>query len=456
MSEGQFFSETKRQRFQPYPKYKDSGVEWLGEIPAHWEIKSLKLISSINMGQSPPSDIVNTSGEGLPFLQGNADFGAVHPTAQTFCPSPPKIAELEDILLSVRAPVGALNIADRKYGIGRGLCAVHPAIHVLEREYCHYVLQIARCQLDAVAKGSTYDAVSADDVSSLLMLLPSIIEQHKIAAFLDRETVKIDTLIGKNERLIELLQEKRIALITEAVTKGLDPNVPMKDSGIEWLGIIPAHWDVVPIYARYDVSLGKMLDAKRVTGEHLGYYLRNVDVQWDRINIGDLPQMDFAPYEDDRYLLSSGDLLVCEGGEAGRSAIWHGELEKCFYQKAIHRARPLEKSQIPRFLFYLIYAMATSGVFEAGGNPNTINHLTAVQLRHLRVPFPPSLEQRTLVAFLDQEMAKVDALVVRISEAIERLKEYRIVLISAAVTGKIDVRRTSDKGSGLNLNFSIK
>ena len=124
------------------------------------------------MGQSPSSDIVNTSGEGLPFLQGNADFGTEHPMAQTFCPAPPKIAEFGDVLLSVRAPVGALNLADHKYGIGRGLCAIRPNIQILDRAFCHYVLQIARHQLDELAKGSTYDAMSSSEVSCLLIPLP--------------------------------------------------------------------------------------------------------------------------------------------------------------------------------------------------------------------------------------------------------------------------------------------
>ena len=131
-------------------------------------------------------------------------------------------------------------------------------------------------------------------------------EQRTIAAFLDRETAKIDALVARKERLIELLQEKRSALVTRTVTRGLDPNVPMKDSGVEWLGEIPAHWDVAPVYARYEVALGKMLDGKQVTGESLGRYLRNVDVQWDAVQVDDLPEMDFSQLERNRYLLLPG------------------------------------------------------------------------------------------------------------------------------------------------------
>jgi type I restriction enzyme S subunit len=122
-----------------------------------------------------------------------------------------------------------------------------------------------------------------------------------------------------------------------AAPRRFKPYPAYKDSGVEWLGEIPAHWEVTPVYARYEVELGKMLDAKRVTGEAPGRYLRNVDVQWDTVNSGSLPEMDFAPWERDRYLLRPGDLLVCEGGEVGRTAVWRGEIAECFYQKAIHR-----------------------------------------------------------------------------------------------------------------------
>ncbi len=246
--------------------------------------------------------------------------------------------------------------------------------------------------------------------------------------------------MAKKERLIELLQEKRTALITRAVTKGLDPTVPMKDSGVEWLGEIPAHWQVAPVYTRYEVALGKMLDSKRVTGEFPGRYLRNIDVQWDAVNVDGLPEMDFALWERDRYLLQVGDLLVCEGGEIGRTAIWEGQLKECFYQKAIHRLRPRSELDTPRLFYYLMYALAKLGVFTAGGNPNTIDHLTAVQLRHYRMPFPSRTEQHEIVTLLDREAARIDALVSKVLKALERLKEYRTALISAAVTGKIDVR----------------
>ena len=216
------------------------------------------------------------------------------------------------------------------------------------------------------------------------------------------------------------------------------PYPDYKESGVQWLGEVPATWDIAPVYARYEVALGKMLDAKRVTGESSGKYLRNVDVQWDAVNIHGLPEMDFPPSDRNRYLLRPGDLLVCEGGEVGRTAIWRGELDECFYQKAIHRVRPWSACDVPKFFYFLMYAMAKRGVFTAGGNPNTIDHLTAVQLRRYRVPIPAACEQRAIVAFLDRETAKIDALVTRKERLIELLQEKRTALITRAVTRGLD------------------
>jgi type I restriction enzyme S subunit len=120
-----------------------------------------------------------------------------------------------------------------------------------------------------------------------------------------------------------------------------------KDSGVEWLGEVPEHWALPPLYLRYEVLLGKMLDTKKLTGANALPYVRNVDVQWDHVNVNDLPELDIAPDELERFTLRVGDILVCEGGEVGRTAIWRGELERCAFQKAIHRLRPLTSSENP-------------------------------------------------------------------------------------------------------------
>lgn len=274
------------------------------------------------------------------------------------------------------------------------------------------------------------------------LAIPPLATQLAIANFLDRKTAAIDALIEKKRKLLDLLAEKRAALINQAVTKGLDPDVPMKDSGIPWIGVIPVHWEVAPLYSRFAVQLGKMLDASRVTGNSLAPYLRNANVQWDHIDIVDLNEMDFGPADRKKFALKQGDILMCEGGAnakvVGRSAIWNGEIENCYYQKALHRIRALSSDEVPRFLLYAIQAACEMGVFVAGSNAN-IFHLPAEQLRVFRFAFPPTAEQRVIVSRLDAAQVASRRTSELLSRNIERLQEYRQSLITAAVTGQLDI-----------------
>lgn len=206
--------------------------------------RRLKFLSQLNMGQSPSSDDVTRFDEadGLPFLQGNAEFGAISPNYRHTCNNPPKTAKPDDLLVSVRAPVGALNIADQMYGIGRGLCAV--TWKNIEPRFGWWALHFHRAKLNEVATGSTYEAVSAEDLGNLFLSFPDVTSQRVIANYLDRETTRIDGLITEKKRMLTLLEEKRTSLISRVVTRGLDPDAPMVRSGQEWLGEIPARWRV--------------------------------------------------------------------------------------------------------------------------------------------------------------------------------------------------------------------
>jgi type I restriction enzyme S subunit len=181
-----------------------------------------------------------------------------------------------------------------------------------------------------------------------------------------------------------------------------------------------------------------MLDGKQIVGDHLAPYLRNVDVQWGRINTEDLPQMDFSETDRLRLALRPGDLLVCEGGEVGRCAVWSGDLDECYYQKALHRVRPYREEDRSEFLYYALYAAAHQGVLDAGADLSTIAHLPAEKFRRHRLPFPPSDEQRAIVEFLDRETARIDALIEKKRRQIELLHEKRAALISHAVTKGLD------------------
>ena len=206
----------------PNVEMKPSGVEWIGEIPKYWEVKRLKYVANINMGQSPPSEEYNSDQVGTPFLQGNAEFGSHHPTPKIYCPTAKKYAAPGDILLSVRAPVGAINIANQEYGIGRGLCAIRPQANQLEHRYAKYLLEVVRTELHTMATGSTYDAVTVDEVSNITWVIPPFSEQTQIANYLNQKIEQIDNLIAIENQKIQLLKKYRQSLISDAVTGKID------------------------------------------------------------------------------------------------------------------------------------------------------------------------------------------------------------------------------------------
>jgi type I restriction enzyme, S subunit len=305
--------------------------------------------------------------------------------------------------------------------------------------YLLYSLWASRAVIPFIKQTTGIQNLDASEYFAQVVTTPPLSEQRAIADHLDRETAKLDTLIAAKQRLLDLLVEKRRALITQAVTRGLNPAAPLRDSGVEWLGKIPAHWDTPPVYTRYDVQLGKMLDEKRIRGTHLAPYLRNVDVQWGYVNTKNLQEMDFDEEDREKYALHSGDILVCEGGELGRTAIWHGELRDCYFQKAILRLRPATQKDISEFFVYVMYMMVKMGIFSLQATNATIQHLPAETLRRMRYAAPPYSEQRAIVRYLDQQIGKLEALMAATSSTIEFLYERRAALIAAAVTGKLPV-----------------
>ncbi len=294
------------------------------------------------------------------------------------------------------------------------------------------------------APGITRYGLSQDAIGDLPFNFPPEKERNGIANAVDRETTRIDAMITKKTRFIELLKEKRQALITHAVTKGLNPDATMRESGVEWIGNVPEHWAVCKLSYRYSVELGKMLDEKRITGDHPVPYLRNKDVQWGEIKITDLPVMDISPDEIERYTIKNGDLLVCEGGDVGRAAIWRGDNNAIGYQKALHRLRSVspDKDSV-EFFAYVLGAAKRNGVFEESDTKSTISHLPAEKFREYRFAFPPLTEQAEIVASLNRDTARIDLLTEKTQRSIDLLKERRAAFITAAVTGQIDLRESA-------------
>ena len=436
-------------RLKPYPAYKPSGVEWLGEIPSHWEVTRADSLFRYEKIQIEPSTISERSvfHYSIPAIQqtGNGTFES---------PADIDSAKLQvfgrRVLVSKLNPrKGVVLVAEEKSVptiCSTEFVPLEPRACDLGWAYRLLSSEPTRQRLAAVVRSATRSHQRAE-VSEVLKMwhgVPPSSEQRAIAAFLDRETAKIDALISKKERLIELLREKRIALISHAVTKGLDPDAPMKDSGIEWLGEIPTHWEVAGVKHHYTVQLGKMLQNAPYTPDDVEVpYLRAVHVQWFDVQTTDPPTMWASQKEVETFGIAEGDLLVCEGGEGGRCGVVESNVDGYIIQNALHRVRPRERSRND-FLQYTLSTVTATGWFDAINERATIAHFTGEKFNALKIPMPPLPEQRAITALLDHETAKLDGLVAKVEEAIARLKEFRIALISAAVTGRIDVREEAE------------
>ncbi|MGD1809545.1 restriction endonuclease subunit S [Dapis sp. BLCC M126] len=433
--------------FQKYPAYKSSGVEWLGDIPEHWEMRKLKYIAIINMGQSPNSDEYSYEGEGKPFLQGNAEFGKLNPSPKIYCKTANKYADSGDILLSVRAPVGALNIANQSYGIGRGLCAIKTRQEKISPNYTWYLLMIVRQELYRLATGSTYDAVSVGEVASLTCILPPLLEQQAIANFLDKQLAQIDKYISKKQRMIELLKEQKTVIINQAVTKGLNADVPMKFSGIEWLGEIPEHWEVrkVKHLAKNDHGIvqtgpfGAQLHASDYVEEGVPLILiRNVkNLHIDDSNIPKISEEKAQSLS--IYRLQVGDIVFSRVGSIGRIALVTEREKGWMISGQMLRLRinhPILYNYFSVHIFSSSLVSNFVGFYSVGSTRDSIN--TEI-LRNFVMPIPPLPEQKEIALFIEKKSEKIERSLATIEKEIKLIQEYRTTLISETVTGKIKV-----------------
>lgn len=434
-------------KYQAYAEYKDSGVEWLGETPEHWFPTRLKFESSINMGQSPNSDDCNQDGYGLPFLQGNAEFGVKSPSPKQYCDIPRKVANKGDLLFSVRAPVGALNAADQQYGIGRGLCAI-ASYDMLASDFLWWLIPVIKSELNSVSTGSTFEAVSVEQVENVVFFRPSLNEQQQIANFLDHETAKIDTLIEKQQQLIKLLKEKRQAVISYAVTKGLNPNAPMRDSGVEWLGEVPEHWCGLPLKLLVRTRKGVAFKSDDFCDNGIRV-VKASDIKQLSIRTSDvfLPEKFVGAYP--KAVLVSGDIILSTVGSnpdvinsaVGQIGMVPQELAGTLLNQNTVVYDPDEKNVIREYLFFVLQMRGYRDYLDlhAHGTANQ-SSLSIEDMLSFQVSLPPINEQVEICNYLNTQQEKLTALEQRAQESELLLKERRTALISAAVTGKIDVR----------------
>ena len=442
--------------FSKYPAYKDSGVEWLGEVPVGWAVHPLKrAIERIESGTS-----VNAADH--PAEPGS--FGVLKTSCVytgQFDWTENKTVNDED-LIRVSCPVKKNTLIVSRMNTpelvgATGLVTEAPEgiflpdrlwqVYFTDNHSPSFLFYFTKSheyreQVKMACSGTSASMqnLGQDDFRGLLFAEPSKSEQTQIARFLDHETARIDALIEEQQRLIELLKEKRQAVISHAVTKGLDPTVPMKDSGVEWLGEVPAHWEVTKLgWILNELTYG--FTNPMPTEDDGPAMLTANDIGWDTVlyeQARSTSEIAFREMLTDKSRPKAGDLLLTKDGTLGRVAVHDGR-PACINQ-SVALIRPDTRIMSSEFLCSLLQASCyqTKMIFDAGGT--TIKHIYITILAKMNLAVPSLDEQQALLNFISNETCKFDRLTSEAEQVVNLLQERRSALISAAVTGKIDVR----------------
>lgn len=409
-----------------YDNYKDSGIHWLGDIPKHWEVKKLKFFANVVLGKMLTSE--DKGGYILkPYLRAK-NIEWITPNIEDVKEmwfSKNEISqyriEKSDLLVSEGGEVGRTCIWNNELEE----CYIQNSVHkvrILNEGTPYYFLYqfllLGRLgHFDAIVNRISIAHLTKEKLEDVVFISPHISEQTIIAKYLNHKTTQIDNLIQKKERLIELLQEERIALINQAVTKGLDPNAPMKDSGIEWLGEIPRHWGVKKLKYICNLKSGINIVSEQITstGEypvyggngHRGYYS-------DYTNEGN-------------YVLIGRQGALCGNINLVTDKFWASEHAiVCYLFENINWI----------WLGELLRIMNLNQYSQASAQPG----LAVEKIKNLSVPVPNEVEQNNIVRFITTEQSRINTVITRTNQEIELLKEYKTALISEVVTGKVDVR----------------
>ena len=433
-----------------YPEYKPSGVEWLGGVPAHWAELRLKNVASIRV-----SNVDKKSVEGQEPVrlcnyvdvyyhdQITPDLEFMEATATTqqiekFALKKGDVLITKDSETPDDIAVPSFVSSDLNGVVcGYHLALIRPQAAVVEGAYLARSLAAlgVRDQFHSSANGITRFGLSFSDISGASVLVPPLDEQHAIAAFLDRETARIDALVAKKQRLIELFAEKRTALISQAVTKGLNPGAPMKDSGVEWLGEIPAHWEARKFSREVHIAEGQVDPEAEPYASMLLVAPNHIESATGRLLAQETAAEQGA--ESGKYLCRSGEVIYSKIRPALAKVALAPEDCLCSADMYPLDGRPRFEN---RYLYWLLLSREFTAWSVLESDRVAMPKINRETLSELRLPVPPLDEQRHITGYLERETTKVDQMVEKVQEAVERIQEYRTSLITSAVTGKIDVR----------------
>ena len=442
-----------------YPQYKDSGIEWLGEIPELWEIKRVKTMLSRNDSGVWGDDFDD---EGVVVLRSTeqtvgGDWIIIEPAKRRLSVHEYVSAILKEGDLVVTKSSGSSLHIGKTSIVTKEIAALNCCYSnfmqrlrvqpTVDPWFMRHVLngEIGRKQFDYLSSTTTGLAnLNSEIIGNVIASFPSEGEQRAIAAFLGRETERIDTLITKKERQIELLQEKRTALISHAVTKGLNPDVKMKDSGIEWLGEIPEHWEILSIKRITSIPI---TDGPHETPKLLDEGISFISAEAIKNDKIDFAKMrGFISLENHakfsrKYKPRRGDIYLIKSGATTGNVAFVDTDDEFNIWSPLAAIRPDPKKAITPFVFFFMKSKNFFQSIELGWSYGTQQNIGMNVIENIPIALPPLEEQESIAALLNTNIIQIDEIASKVENSIDLLHEYRTALISAAVTGKIDVRK---------------
>ena len=420
-------------KYQTYPDYKDTDVLGLESVPAHWEVQRIKFLFNIGRGRVISEQELEDDGRYPVYSSQTKNNGCLgYIDSYDF--------DCEQITWTTDgANAGTVFLRRGKHNCTNVCGTLQPKDECVSMDFTLYCLEyVTQFHKRPDTNGAK---IMNNEMAEISITQPPVRDREKIANFLDHETAKIDILIEKQQQLIQLLKEKRQTVISHAVTKGLNPNAPMRDSGVEWLGEVPEHWDVTKIGWMCEFISYGFTNPMPSTDEG-PYMLTATDVEFDRVKYEEARRTSEEAFN---TLLSpkskpeKGDVLLTKDGTLGRVSVFNGKFKTCISQ-SVALLRLDKVKVVPEFL-----SMALSGadyqgkmIFDAGGT--TIKHIYISILAKMNFILPTLDEQKEILEMLVIKIGKMDALIQQADKASGLLNERRTALISAAVTGKIDVR----------------
>ena len=432
-------------------KMKDSGIEWIGEIPERWEIKRLGAIlqerNEVNNPIQTTSILSLTNNRGvIPYSEKGNQGNKAKDDLTGY-----KIAHIGDIVLN------SMNVIIGSVGLSNYYGAVSPVYYMLfprnnietNIQYYDYLFQTTAFQQSLRCYGNGIleirMRIQMQKLKTVLLPVPTFLEQSNITVYLDASLSKLNILLSKTRSSIEEYKKLKQAVITQAVTEGVRGKREMKDSGVEWIGEIPKEWRKTQLRhcatIKSGITLGKSYRKDTILIERP--YLRVANVQGGYVDLNDLATIEVTPDEDLKYRLHSGDVLMTEGGDRdklGRGCVWHGEIEPCLHQNHVFAVQTNESILLPEFLEYLTASDVGRSYFDITAIKTTnLACTSSSKVLAFTIPLPPVEEQIEIVSFIKKRSLELNKLIMKKELLVQELESYKKSLIYEVVTGKREV-----------------